>query len=82
MAKDAPFLYTTELENMVSLCIRVLEGSNYDVRCAVAKLLGQLAASTQHMVYSIKTFPSKFYFLYRFFLINKSYLIKTRLRSK
>ncbi|EDV23758.1 uncharacterized protein TRIADDRAFT_26322 [Trichoplax adhaerens] len=49
MAKEAPFLYTTELDNMVSLCFRVLEGSNYDVRCAVAELLGQLAAMTQHM---------------------------------
>ena len=40
-------MYTSELENMVSACFRALDGSNYDVRSAVAKLLGVLLAMTQ-----------------------------------
>ena len=32
---------------MVSSCFRALDGSNYDVRSAVAKLLGALLAQTQ-----------------------------------
>lgn len=40
-------MYTSELETVCSLCFRALDGSNYDVRCAVAKLLGNLMSSTQ-----------------------------------
>lgn len=47
MLNHAPFLYTTELESMASLCFRAFEGSTYEVRCAVAKLLGNLIAQTQ-----------------------------------
>ena len=47
LVNEAPFMYTTELESTVSLCFRALDGSNYDVRCAVAKLLGHLLAMTQ-----------------------------------
>lgn len=47
MMNHAPFLYTTELENVASLCFRAFDGSNYEVRCAVAKLLGSLIAFTQ-----------------------------------
>lgn len=47
MMNHAPFLYTTELENMAALCFRAFDGSNYEVRCAVAKLLGSLIAFTQ-----------------------------------
>jgi hypothetical protein len=47
MLKHAPFLYTTELESMSSLCFRGFEGSNYEVRCAIAQLLGNLIAQTQ-----------------------------------
>lgn len=47
MMKHAPFLYTTELESMASLCFRAFDGSNYEVRCAVANLLGNLIACTQ-----------------------------------
>lgn len=47
MLKHAPFLCTTELESMASLCFRAFDGSNYEVRCAIAKLLGSLIASTQ-----------------------------------
>jgi len=44
---EAPFLYTTELDNIASLCFRATDSSNYDVRCDVAKLLGRLLAATQ-----------------------------------
>ena len=47
LVKEAPFMYTTELENVVSLCIRALDGSNYDVRCDVSSLLGLVLATTQ-----------------------------------
>ncbi|XP_063696087.1 HEAT repeat-containing protein 5B isoform X3 [Culicoides brevitarsis] len=47
MCQHAPFLYTTELESLSALCFRALDGSNYEVRCAVAKLLGNLIAFTQ-----------------------------------
>lgn len=47
MMNHAPFLYTTELENMAALCFRAFDGSNYEVRCAVANLLGSLIAFTQ-----------------------------------
>ncbi|CAB3385925.1 Hypothetical predicted protein [Cloeon dipterum] len=47
MLQHAPFLYTTELENVALLCIRSFDGSNYEVRCWVAKLLGTLVAKTQ-----------------------------------
>jgi HEAT repeat-containing protein 5 len=50
MLKHAPFLCTTELESVSSLCFRAFEGSNYEVRCAVAKLLGSLIAATQQQV--------------------------------
>lgn len=47
MVNEAPYLYTTELDNLTSLCFRAMDGSNYDVRCDVAKLLGRLLAATQ-----------------------------------
>ncbi|XP_014295577.1 HEAT repeat-containing protein 5B isoform X2 [Microplitis demolitor] len=47
MLNHAPFLYTTEIEAMATLCFRAFEGSNYEVRCSVAKLLGTLCAMTQ-----------------------------------
>ncbi|EEB14387.1 conserved hypothetical protein [Pediculus humanus corporis] len=50
MLNHAPFLYTTELENLASLCFRAFDGSNYEVRCSVAKLLGALVASTQRQL--------------------------------
>lgn len=48
MINHAQFLYTTELESLAALCFRAFDGSNYEVRCAVANLLGTLLASTQH----------------------------------
>lgn len=50
MLDQAPFLYTTELESLATLCFRAFDGSNYEVRCAVAKLLGALIAMTQQNV--------------------------------
>ncbi|XP_017777275.1 PREDICTED: HEAT repeat-containing protein 5B isoform X3 [Nicrophorus vespilloides] len=47
MLNHAPFLYTTELESLATLCFRAFDGSNYEVRCAVAKLLGALVSMTQ-----------------------------------
>lgn len=47
MLKHASFLYTVELESMASLCFKAFEGSTYEVRCAVAQLLGNLIAQTQ-----------------------------------
>ncbi|XP_049821749.1 HEAT repeat-containing protein 5B isoform X2 [Aethina tumida] len=47
MLNHAPFLYTTELESLATLCFRAFDGSNYEVRCSVAKLLGALIAMTQ-----------------------------------
>ena len=47
LVNEAPFMYTTELDNVLSLCFRALDGSNYDVRCDVSRLLGALLAATQ-----------------------------------
>jgi len=47
LVNEASFLYTTELDNVTSLCFRAMDSSNYDVRCDVAKLLGHLLAATQ-----------------------------------
>ncbi|XP_063239681.1 LOW QUALITY PROTEIN: HEAT repeat-containing protein 5B [Bacillus rossius redtenbacheri] len=47
MLNHAAFLYTTELESLATLCFRAFDGSNYEVRCAVARLLGALVACTQ-----------------------------------
>ncbi|XP_055550185.1 HEAT repeat-containing protein 5B isoform X2 [Wyeomyia smithii] len=56
MTKHAPFLYTTELESLAALCFRAFDSCNYEVRCAVAKLLGTLIACTQNG--SIKKFTN------------------------
>ncbi|CAH1726558.1 unnamed protein product [Aphis gossypii] len=47
MIKHSSFLYTSELENVATLCFRAFENANYEVRCSVAKFLGFLIASTQ-----------------------------------
>ncbi|GFS31362.1 HEAT repeat-containing protein 5B [Nephila pilipes] len=47
MLKHSPFLYTSDLETVASLCFRAFEGSNYEVRCAVSELLGIVMATTQ-----------------------------------
>ncbi|KAJ7990914.1 hypothetical protein DPEC_G00291830 [Dallia pectoralis] len=43
--REAGFLWTSELENVATLCFRAFEGSNYDVRVVVSKLLGTLLAT-------------------------------------
>ena len=41
------FMYTSELERNVALGFRALDGSNYEVRCSIAKYLAALLAATQ-----------------------------------
>ncbi|XP_066550138.1 HEAT repeat-containing protein 5A isoform X2 [Amia ocellicauda] len=45
LQKEASFLWTTELENVATLCFKAFEGSSYDVRVVVAKLLGTILAT-------------------------------------
>ncbi|KAF7644185.1 hypothetical protein LDENG_00226290, partial [Lucifuga dentata] len=45
LQRDAGFLWSSELENVATVCFRAFEGSNRDVRAAVAKLLGTLLAA-------------------------------------
>ncbi|XP_035850336.1 HEAT repeat-containing protein 5A isoform X2 [Sander lucioperca] len=45
LQREAVFLWTSELENVATLCFRAFEGSNYSVRVSVAKLLGTLLAA-------------------------------------
>nr|XP_046269809.1 HEAT repeat-containing protein 5A isoform X2 [Scatophagus argus] len=45
LQREAAFLWTSELENVSTLCFRAFEGSNYNVRVSVAKLLGTLLAA-------------------------------------
>ncbi|KAG9336358.1 hypothetical protein JZ751_002705 [Albula glossodonta] len=45
LQREAVFLWTSELENVATLCFRAFEGSSYDVRVAVSKLLGTLLAA-------------------------------------
>lgn len=39
-------IYTTELEASCTMCIKILEGSTYELRCAVAKFTAQLLATS------------------------------------
>ncbi|NXG15719.1 HTR5A protein, partial [Grallaria varia] len=41
---EAVFMWTTDLDSVVTLCFKSFEGSNYDVRLAVSKLLGKVLA--------------------------------------
>uniref|UniRef100_A0A4W3GT71 HEAT repeat-containing protein 5A n=1 Tax=Callorhinchus milii TaxID=7868 RepID=A0A4W3GT71_CALMI len=45
LQNEAVFMWTTELENVSTLCFKAFEGSNYDVRVAVSKLLGVILAT-------------------------------------
>uniref|UniRef100_A0A6Q2YC77 HEAT repeat-containing protein 5A n=1 Tax=Esox lucius TaxID=8010 RepID=A0A6Q2YC77_ESOLU len=45
LQREAVFLRTSELENVATLCFRAFEGSNYNVRVVVSKLLGTLLAT-------------------------------------
>lgn len=43
-------LYSQDLDSVTNACLRSLDGSNYEVRCSVAKLLGTLLSLTQKPV--------------------------------
>ncbi|XP_036928579.1 HEAT repeat-containing protein 5A isoform X7 [Acanthopagrus latus] len=45
LQREAAFLWSSELENVATLCFRAFEGSNYTVRVSVSKLLGTLLAA-------------------------------------
>ncbi|XP_031697686.1 HEAT repeat-containing protein 5A-like [Anarrhichthys ocellatus] len=45
LQREAVFLWTSELENVSTLCFRALDGSNYSVRVSVSRLLGTLLAA-------------------------------------
>ncbi|XP_061083736.1 HEAT repeat-containing protein 5B isoform X2 [Conger conger] len=45
LQNEAVFMWTTELENLATLCFKALEGSNYGVRVAVSQLLGTVMAT-------------------------------------
>ncbi|XP_047467316.1 HEAT repeat-containing protein 5A [Mugil cephalus] len=45
LQREAVFLWTSELDNVATLCFRAFEGSNHNVRVSVAKLLGTLLAA-------------------------------------
>uniref|UniRef100_UPI0037E9B09A HEAT repeat-containing protein 5A n=1 Tax=Semicossyphus pulcher TaxID=241346 RepID=UPI0037E9B09A len=45
LQREAVFLWTSELENVATLCFRAFEGSNYNVRVSVSQLLGTLLAA-------------------------------------
>lgn len=45
LQREAMFLWSSELENVATLCFRAFEGSNYNVRVSVSKLLGTLLAA-------------------------------------
>lgn len=47
MINQNNFMYTTELEGNITLGFRALDGSNYEVRCSIAKYLAALLAATQ-----------------------------------
>ena len=47
LSNHSSFLYSNELDSFSNSCIRAMDGSDYDVRCSVAKLLGTLLALTQ-----------------------------------
>ena len=47
LSNHSSFLYCNELDSFSNSCIRAMDGSDYDVRCSVAKLLGTLLALTQ-----------------------------------
>uniref|UniRef100_H2Z3V0 HEAT repeat-containing protein 5B n=1 Tax=Ciona savignyi TaxID=51511 RepID=H2Z3V0_CIOSA len=47
LIKEAGFVYSNEFEPLMQQCIRALEGSTYDTRCAVARLIGTFVAGSQ-----------------------------------
>ncbi|XP_072842444.2 HEAT repeat-containing protein 5A isoform X1 [Pogona vitticeps] len=45
LQSEATFIWSTDLDSIVTLCFKSFEGSNYDVRMAVSKLLGCVLVS-------------------------------------
>ncbi len=45
LQNEAVFIWTTELENVATLCFKALEGSTYSVRVSVSTLLGTVMAT-------------------------------------
>lgn len=48
LIEHAPFLHTSDIEQVFSVCFRALDGSNYEVRCSVARALGLLLLMTHN----------------------------------
>ncbi|XP_074091464.1 HEAT repeat-containing protein 5A isoform X5 [Macrotis lagotis] len=44
LQNEAIFMWSTDLDSVATLCFKSFEGSNYDVRIAVSKLLGTVLA--------------------------------------
>ncbi|XP_052550652.1 HEAT repeat-containing protein 5A isoform X1 [Tympanuchus pallidicinctus] len=44
LQNEAVFMWSTDLDSIVTLCFKSFEGSNYDVHLAVSKLLGTVLA--------------------------------------
>ncbi|XP_069882496.1 HEAT repeat-containing protein 5A isoform X3 [Dipodomys merriami] len=44
LQNEAIFMWSTDLDSVTTLCFKSFEGSNYDVRIAVSKLLGTILA--------------------------------------
>ncbi|OCT68730.1 HEAT repeat-containing protein 5A isoform X2 [Xenopus laevis] len=44
LQKEASFMWGSDLESLASICFKAFEGSSYDVRLAVARLLGKVLA--------------------------------------
>ncbi|NXQ24333.1 HTR5A protein, partial [Alaudala cheleensis] len=57
LQNEAVFMWSTDLDSVVTLCFKSFEGSNYDVRLAVSKLLGTILARA--LTSKQKTVPSK-----------------------
>jgi len=45
--KYSPILYSNDFDGFSNMCLRSLDGSNYKVRCSVARLLGVLLSLSQ-----------------------------------
>ncbi|XP_071971491.1 HEAT repeat-containing protein 5A isoform X1 [Engystomops pustulosus] len=48
LQNEASFMSGSDLESLVSLCFKAFEGSNYDVRLGVSRLLGKVLARAVH----------------------------------
>ncbi|XP_054433890.1 HEAT repeat-containing protein 5A isoform X2 [Pteronotus mesoamericanus] len=45
LQNEASFMWSTDLDSVATLCFKSFEGSNYDVRISVSKLLGTVLAN-------------------------------------